>query len=87
MTKLEKTMEIWNNVETVDDFLNFIENPDIDYMNWSASFADSNKSGYWIGARIKNIPDVAHLLDSQNWNIIKIIISVVGMIGMWQHKN
>jgi|TARA_R110001592_G_scaffold345498_1_gene637412 hypothetical protein len=64
MTKLEKTMEIWNNVETVDDFLNFIENPDIDYMNWSASFADSNKSGYWIGARIKNIPDVAHLLDN-----------------------
>jgi len=64
MTKLEQTMEIWNNVNTVDDFINFIENPNIDYMNWSASFADSSKSGYWIGARIENLPDVSHLLDN-----------------------
>ena len=39
MKKLEQTMEKWNNVNTVGDFLNFIENPNIDYMNWSASFA------------------------------------------------
>jgi len=63
MKKLEQTMEKWNNVNTVGDFLNFIEDPQIDYMNWSASFADSNKSGFWIGAKVKNIPDVSNFID------------------------
>ena len=58
------TIDKWNKVETVGDFLNFIEDPNIDYMNWSNSFADPNKSGFWIGAKIKNIPNVTHLLDN-----------------------
>ena len=45
-------------------FLNFIEDPAIDYMDWSNSFGDSNKSGFWIGAKVKNIPDITHLLDN-----------------------
>ena len=58
------TSDKWNNVETVGDFLNFIEDPSIDYMDWSNSFGDSNKSGFWIGAKVKNIPDITHLLDN-----------------------
>jgi hypothetical protein len=58
------TSNKWNNVETVGDFLNFIEDPAIDYMDWSNSFGDSNKSGFWIGAKVKNIPDITHLLDN-----------------------
>ena len=58
------TSDKWNNVETVGDFLNFIEDPAIDYMDWSNSFGDSNKSGFWIGAKVKNIPDITHLLDN-----------------------
>ena len=63
MKKLEQTMQKWNNVNTVGDFLNFIEDPQIDYMNWSASFADSSKSGFWVGAKVKNIPDVSGFID------------------------
>ena len=57
------TSDKWNNVETVGDFLNFIEDPAIDYMDWANSFGDSNKSGFWIGAKVKNIPDVSNFID------------------------
>ena len=57
------TFDKWNKVETVRDFLNFIEDPNIDYMNWSNSFTNSDKSGFWIGAKVKNIPDIPSVLN------------------------
>ena len=58
MSKLQDTINRWNSIDTVGDFLDFVEDPNIDYMNWSNSFANPDRGGFWIGANIKNIPDV-----------------------------
>lgn len=54
MTSLQ---EKWQAIKTVNDYINFIEDENIDWKEFNESFVDHSKSGFWIPANIKNLPD------------------------------
>jgi len=51
----------WNSIETVQDYINFLEDDTIDWRNLNESFIDSDKSGFWVPATIKNLPSAEEL--------------------------
>ena len=52
----------WQKVKTVGDFLNFIESPDIDYVDFTNSFANNMEQSFWVAAHITNTPNYKQLL-------------------------
>ena len=60
-----KTMYKWQKVKTVGDFLNFIESPDIDYVDFTNSFANNMEQSFWVAAHITNTPNYKQLLKNK----------------------
>tara|TARA_B100000579_G_C22847338_1_gene865232 strand:+ start:3422 stop:4162 length:741 start_codon:yes stop_codon:yes gene_type:complete len=56
------TMSKWQKVKTVGDFLDFIEDPNIDYVDFTNSFANNTEQSFWIAAHVTNTPNYKQLL-------------------------
>ena len=57
--------EKWEQIATVNDYINFLEDKTIDWKSLNESFVDKEKSGFWVPANIKNLPSVSELIDRQ----------------------
>lgn len=63
------TLQKWNSIHTVHDFLNFCEDGKCDVMNMFLQLADPSKSAYWLAANINFNFDVKELLTQDNITI------------------
>ena len=59
------TKSKWDNIDTVKDLLNFIEDPKCDVMGMSSELVDISKSAFWTAANIDFDFDVDEILEAQ----------------------
>jgi hypothetical protein len=60
-----KTMSKWQKVKTVGDFLDFIEDPDINHVDFTNSFANNMEQSCWVAAHVTNTPDYKQILKNK----------------------
>ena len=73
------TKEKWDRIDTVQDLLNFIEDPECDVMGMSNELVDMDKSSFWTAANVKFNIDIQELLNTKP-NIRHDEISAVAMV-------
>jgi hypothetical protein len=59
------TKEKWNKISSVKDFLEFIEDPTIDVLDFMKTLVDPSKSGFWIAAHVDFNIDMEEILKSE----------------------
>ena len=59
---LEYEKQKWDNIDTVGDFLDFLEDPKANILEWMSYNIDQSKSGFWIGANIDFNFDIEKLI-------------------------
>ena len=59
------TKEKWNDIDTVKDLLNFIEDPKCDVMGMSSELVDIEKSSFWTAANVSFNFDIQEILKAQ----------------------
>jgi len=73
------TKEKWDRIDTVQDLLDFIEDPECDVMGMSNELVDMDKSSFWTAAHVKFNIDIQELLNTKP-NIRHDEISAVTMV-------
>jgi hypothetical protein len=70
------TLEKWNNVHTVADFLSFCEDKKCDVTGMIMSLVDQSKSSYWLAANVQfNFPidKILQIKPEIDWNTLSSI--------------
>lgn len=62
---LEYEKQRWESIETVGDFLDFIDDPKIDVLDWMSNNVNWDKSGFWVAANVKFDFDITELVEKQ----------------------
>lgn len=62
---LEYEKQRWESIETVGDFLDFIEDPKADVLGWMSYNVNWAKSGFWVAANVKFDFDITELVEKQ----------------------
>lgn len=57
--------EKWDAIETVGDFLNFIEDPDADVIGWMSYNVDLSKAGFWNAAQVNFDFDIESMIEKE----------------------
>lgn len=57
--------EKWDAIETVGDFLDFIEDPNADVLGWMSYNVDWSKAGFWIAAQVNFNLDIQSMIEKE----------------------
>lgn len=52
-----------NSFNTVKEYLDYLHDPNIDYMSITNNFANIDKSCFWVAANIQGLPDSSFIFD------------------------